>query len=41
MLNNFSPENIAVYEIMLEKYRTLREATDDYNTARPHWIVGN
>ena len=41
MLNNFFPENSAVYEIMLAKYRTPREATDDYNMARAHWIVGN
>jgi len=42
MLNNFFFfENSVFYEIMLEKYRTLRETTDDYNTAHAHWIVGN
>ena len=29
MLNNFSPENIAVYGIMWKKFGTARQATDD------------
>ena len=29
MVNKFSPENLAVYEIMRESYCTARQATDD------------
>ena len=38
ILSNFSPENLAVYEIMLEKYRRAGQATDD-NMAHAHCML--